>query len=410
MMHFQDIVYSNRKNHENIHENIIEHHQKIEGWFRNQWLKYPAPFYSSIDIRNSGFKISPVDTNLFPAGFNNLNKDFESLYITAVKHSLDILKTKIDKILIIPEDHTRNEYYQNSLEYLSTLIQKAGYEVKVSKPGINSSGFSNINSLLEYEGFVPDAILLNNDLSSGIPNFLDDVKQVILPSKNIGWTSRSKSEHFNYYSDVCRNFSKLLGIDSWLIEPEFRNCGEINFKTKQGEECLVYNAEKLFKLISEKYQKYNIDEKPYIIIKADSGTYGMGVISIDDISQIKNINRKQRNKMLSTKGNMNLDKVILQEGVYSFEEIKNTNSVAEPVIYSFSNFLIGGFYRAHESKANNENLNSPGMIFHPIPLNDICISPDMNLPIDSQINKYYVYGVIARLAILAAAKELFNLD
>ena len=133
------------------------------------------------------------------------------MYITAVKHSLDILKTKIDKILIIPEDHTRNEYYQNSLEYLSTLIQKAGYEVKVSKPGINSSGFSNINSLLEYEGFVPDAILLNNDLSSGIPNFLDDVKQVILPSKNIGWTSRSKSEHFNYYSDVCRNFSKLLG-------------------------------------------------------------------------------------------------------------------------------------------------------------------------------------------------------
>ena len=136
----------------------------------------------------------------------------------------------------------------------------------------------------------------------------------------------------------------------------------------------------------------------------------MGVISIDNISQIKNLNRKQRNKMLSTKGNMNLDKVILQEGVYSFEEIKNTNSVAEPVIYSFSNFLIGGFYRAHESKANNENLNSPGMIFHPIPLNDICISPDMNLPIDSQINKYYVYGVIARLAILAAAKELFNLD
>ena len=94
----------------------------------------------------------------------------------------------------------------------------------------------------------------------------------------------------------------------------------------------------------------------------------------------------------------------------SFEEIKNTNSVAEPVIYSFSNYLIGGFYRAHENKANNENLNSPGMIFHPIPLNDICISPDMSTPVDSQINRYYVYGVIARLAILSAAKELFNLE
>ena len=407
---FQDIVYSNRKNHDNIHEKIIDNHQLIEGWFRNQWLKYPAPFYSSIDIRNSGFKISPVDTNLFPAGFNNLNKDFESLYITAVKHSLDILKTKIDKILIIPEDHTRNLYYLDSLHYLSILIEKAGFEVVVSKPDINKEKFKNINSMLEYDGFVPDAILLNNDLSNGIPEFLNGVKQVILPSKNIGWTMRSKTDHFNYYSDVCTNFSNLLGIDSWLIEPEFRNCGEINFKTKKGEDCLIYHAERLLNIVSDKYEKYSINEKPYIMIKADSGTYGMGIISINDISQIKNLNRKQRNKMHSTKGNVLPDRVILQEGVYSFEETSISNNVAEPVIYSFSNYLIGGFYRTHETKKNNESLNSPGMIFQPIPLNDICISPEFSQPIDSQINRYYVYGVIARLAILAAAKELFNLD
>jgi len=410
MTAYQDIVYSNRKFQENIHENVIDHHQQIESWFRNQWLKYPAPFYSSIDIRNSGFKISPVDTNLFPAGFNNLNKDFESLYVTAVKHSLDSLKTKIEKILIIPENHTRNIHYLESLNYLSLLIKKSGYDVKVSKPGIDENKFKNTNSILEYDGFIPDAILLNNDLSSGIPDFLNNIKQIVLPSKNIGWTRRSKSDHFKYYSDVCTNFSKLLKIDPWLIEPEFRNCGEINFKTKQGEDCLVYHAEKLFSIIAEKYKMYDIKEKPYIIIKADAGTYGMGVISVNSIDQIKNLNRKQRNKMSSTKGTVKPDSVILQEGVFSFEEIKNTNSVAEPVIYSFSNFLIGGFYRAHDNKANNENLNSPGMIFHPIPLNDICISPDISLPVDSQINKYYVYGVIARLAILAAAKEIFNLD
>ena len=410
MKAFQDIVYSNKKNHENIHEKIIDSHQQIEGWFRNQWLKYPAPFYSSIDIRNSGFKISPVDTNLFPAGFNNLNKDFESLYVTAAKHSLDILNTKIDKILIIPEDHTRNLHYKESLSYLSKLIKKAGFEVVVSEPNINNTRFKNINSILEYDGFIPDAILLNNDLSNGIPSFLDGVKQVILPSKNIGWTMRSKTEHFSYYSDVCTNFSNLLDIDSWLIEPEFRNCGEINFKTKQGEDCLIHHAEKLLNIIADKYDKYNIKEKPYIMIKADSGTYGMGVISIDNITQIKNLNRKQRNKMLTTKGNILPDKVILQEGVYSYEQTKESNNVAEPVIYSFSNYLIGGFYRTHENKRNNESLNSPGMTFHPIPLNDICISPNSNLPLDSQINRYYVYGVIARLAILAAAKELFNLD
>ena len=327
-----------------------------------------------------------------------------------MKHSLDSLKTKIEKILIIPENHTRNIHYLESLNYLSLLIKKSGYDVKVSKPGIDENKFKNTNSILEYDGFIPDAILLNNDLSSGIPDFLNNIKQIVLPSKNIGWTRRSKSDHFKYYSDVCTNFSKLLKIDPWLIEPEFRNCGEINFKTKQGEDCLIYHAEKLFNIITEKYKMYDIEEKPYIIIKADAGTYGMGVISVNSIDQIKNLNRKQRNKMSSTKGTVIPDSVILQEGVFSFEEIKNTNSVAEPVIYSFSNFLIGGFYRAHDNKANNENLNSPGMIFHPIPLNDICISPDISLPVDSQINKYYVYGVIARLAILAAAKEIFNLD
>ena len=96
---------------------------------------------------------------------------------------------------------------------------------------------------------------------------------------------------------------------------------------------------------------------------------------IDSIDQIKNLNRKQRNKMTSTKGNVLLNKVILQEGVYSFEETKSSKNVAEPKVYSFSNFLVGGFYRTHQDKANNENLNSPGMMFHPIPLNDVCISP-----------------------------------
>ena len=84
---------------------------KIEAWFRNQWIKYPAPFYTSIDIRNSGFKIAPVDTNLFPAGFNNLDDGLEFLYISAIQHAFERVSPKITKVLIIPENHTRNKFY-----------------------------------------------------------------------------------------------------------------------------------------------------------------------------------------------------------------------------------------------------------------------------------------------------------
>ena len=59
----------------NLENYIINHSCDIEHWFRMQWLEHTAPFYASVDLRNSGFKLTPVDTNLFPGGFNNLNPD-----------------------------------------------------------------------------------------------------------------------------------------------------------------------------------------------------------------------------------------------------------------------------------------------------------------------------------------------
>jgi glutamate--cysteine ligase len=406
--------YTKSFTNESLHSVIIENHMNIEAWFRKQWIKYPAPFYTSIDLRNSGYKIAPVDTNLFPAGFNNLDSDIDFLYIAAVQHALERISPTLTKVLIISENHTRNKFYLSSIDSLSNIIRKAGYEVKVSSM-LNSDGninelLVNKNNILAYGGFIPDAILLNNDLSDGIPDILDNIVQPILPDKNLGWTKRSKTIHFEYYTDVVNNFSRLLGIDSWLLEPLFRNCGEIDFKTKQGEDCLVHHASRLLTLIQEKYNEYDIQEDPYIMIKADSGTYGMGIMKVKSIDQLLNLNRKQRTKMLKTKGGNKVDKVILQEGIYSNEKLKPSNHVAEPVIYSFGSNLVGGFYRLHDSKSNSENLNSPGMTFLPIPFKDACINPNDSETIYSDTNKFYIYGVIARLAILAASKELYNIE
>lgn len=49
---------------------ILDAMPSIEHWFRNEWQKNAVPFYCSVDLRNSGFKLAPVDTNLFPGGFN----------------------------------------------------------------------------------------------------------------------------------------------------------------------------------------------------------------------------------------------------------------------------------------------------------------------------------------------------
>jgi len=398
---------------ENLHSLIISNHTKIESWFRKQWVKYPAPFYTSIDLRNSGYKIAPIDTNLFPAGFNNLDRNLEFLYVSAIQHALERISPTMNKVLLIGESHTRNKFYNDNIHYLSNLIHKAGYQIKfvtLMNNELENKGFRLDNDILSFDEFVPDIIILNNDLSNGIPDILNKVKQPIIPHKNIGWTNRSKTSHFEYYSNVASNFSRLLDLDTWLLEPLFRNCGEIDFQTKQGEDCIVHHASRLFELIKEKYRCYGINEDPYIMIKADSGTYGMGIIQIKSIDELTNLNRKQRTKMTRIKGGNKLDKVILQEGIYSNETLHAKTSIAEPVIYSFGNNLVGGFYRLHSSKNNSENLNSPGMTFHPIPFKEACISPNSNETIYSDTNKFYIYGVVARLAILAASKELYNIE
>ena len=62
---------------------------EIEHWFRQKWMEHAAPFYASVDLRNSGFKLAPVDTNLFPAGFNNLREEFHPLAVQALMSAVE---------------------------------------------------------------------------------------------------------------------------------------------------------------------------------------------------------------------------------------------------------------------------------------------------------------------------------
>ena len=66
-----------------LERQVLDRRSDIEHWLRNQFIEHEVPFYSSVDLRNSGFKLAPVDLNLFPGGFNNLNPDFMVLCIHA---------------------------------------------------------------------------------------------------------------------------------------------------------------------------------------------------------------------------------------------------------------------------------------------------------------------------------------
>jgi len=397
----------------------------IERWLRGQWQEHTPPFYGSVDLRNSGFKLAPVDMNLFPGGFNNLNSAFLPLCVQAAMTAIEKICPSAKSLLLIPENHTRNLFYLQNVAQLVAILRLTGLNVRLGSlsPDIEKPttvDLPNGTSLLleplvrnqhrlGLEGFDPCAILLNNDLTSGIPEILKNLdEQFVLPPLHAGWAVRRKSNHFVAYDEVADDFAKLVGIDSWQINPYFSVCNSVNFHDRQGEECLASNVDAVLTLVREKYKEYGIDETPYVVVKADAGTYGMGVMTVKDASEIVGLNRKQRNKMSVIKEGANVTQVIIQEGVHTFERVgkDDKEGVAEPVVYMIDRFVVGGFYRVHSGRGKDENLNAPGMHFEPLAFETSCSLPDQCQTPDAPPNRFYAYGVVARLAQLAASLEL----
>ena len=394
---------------------------EIERWLRGQWQEHTPPFYGSVDLRNSGFKLAPVDMNLFPGGFNNLNSAFLPLCVQAAMTAIEKICPSAKSLLLIPENHTRNLFYLQNVAQLVVILRLTGLDVRLGSllPEIvkpTPVALPNGTTLLleplvrsKYrlglEGFDPCAILLNNDLSAGIPEILQNLnEQFVLPPLHAGWAMRRKSNHFAAYDEVAGEFAKLLAIDPWQINPYFSVCDSVNFHERQGEDCLASNVDAVLGMIREKYKEYDISETPYVVVKADAGTYGMGVMTVKDASEVTGLNRKQRNKMSVIKEGMNVSQVIIQEGVHTNERV--SDGVAEPVVYMIDRFVVGGFYRVHSGRGIDENLNAPGMHFEPLAFETSCCLPDQCQKPDAPPNRFYAYGVVARLAQLAASLEL----
>jgi glutamate--cysteine ligase len=392
----------------------------IEHWFRTQWLEHAVPFYASVDLRNSGFKLAPVDTNLFPGGFNNLNPEFLPLCVLAMQSAVEKICPEARGVLLIPENHTRNMFYLQNVAQIELILKQAGMRVRIGSLLPEITGPTQIElpngraltleplerngNRIGLAGFDPCVVLLNNDLSAGAPDILKNLEQPVYPPLAVGWYARRKSQHFAAYDQITGEFAQLLGIDPWLINPYFATCDQINFQERVGEECLAAQVDAVLQKIRVKYAEYGVKSDPFVIVKADAGTYGMGIMTVKDASEVIGLNRKQRNKMAVVKEGVAVTDVLIQEGVYTFEQINE--AVAEPVVYMIDHYVVGGFYRVHTTRGVDENLNAPGMHFMPLAFETHCTLPNPERGPDDTPNRFYAYGVVARLALLAASLEI----
>lgn len=181
-----------------LEQQILNASPEVEHWFRSQWQSHTPPFYASVDLRNAGFKLSVVDTNLFPGGFNNLSVDTLPLTVQAISAAVERRCPDVRRFLLVPENHTRNTFYLTNVARLASLLQQSGLEVRLGSliPDLAEPTRIELpdgqHLLLEpierhgnrvgVKGFDPCAVLLNNDLSGGIPEVLKGLDgQKIIP-------------------------------------------------------------------------------------------------------------------------------------------------------------------------------------------------------------------------------------
>jgi glutamate--cysteine ligase len=408
-------------------EKFKAHQDEIHHWLNGLEGSNELPLYSSVDVRNAGFKMAVVDMNLFPAGFNNLCEHGLDDSIQHIKSAVYKRVPSCRNILIIAEEHTRNKWYLENIRILQQIIKQAGFNVRIATFLSVQPSFCEKAKYVELEtalGFpvrihcfnnivadhssgkdAIDLFILNNDLIQGIPDSLKHSGVPIYPSIQAGWHSRLKSHHFCYSHELICSLSKMIDLDPWFLSTLYHVVDNVNINKSEDRLRLVESATTLIKEVQSKYEEHAIDEKPYLFLKADYGTYGMGVMPIEHPDQIQELNRKKRNKLYRGKSSRVIERFLLQEGVPTIYNIDQ--QVSEACLYQVENNLIGGFYRSHSSKSDRESLNSSGMTFkkmcpHSSKYGDCGIHHDVNI--------FDIYRILARISAVAAHREITHLE
>jgi len=385
---------------------------EITAWMSQKRSEVPIPIYGSVDIRDAGWKISVVDANHFPAGFNNVS--------TEDKPSIGaLLKTHIlreyhdcEWVHLYPESHTRNKGYVENLIALKELLEIAGFRCTVGSVDfvelghlIGLSGALKLDQveskskdgedILLIDGQRPDLILLNNDLTEGIVAGLGS--QIVSPPPSMGWHRRRKSQHYEVLREYVEEIAQMLDIDPWHFMADWFVSKN---KCLDKEACrieLAAEVDTFLENLRQKYLELGVDREPVVFIKNDRGTYGLGIMTVRSGSELLQLSNRKMNRLMYSKGGVDVENFLIQEGIPTILE-NDEGAPVEPVVYLVDGQAASWFYRINSKKSDIDNLNSPSAQFESF----------------SQSGGQYGehahgwHALVAELSMLAMGKELLS--
>ncbi len=387
------------------------------------------PVYTSLDLRDAGFKTAVVDVNLFPAGFNNLSVKDRTRGAMKMREffTAKLFIPPPWNICVVPEAHTSNTGYLENLGGIMKLLEDAGCNPKLLWPGepipkawtlVTPSGqkLEYLPAELALEG--AHALLLNHDLSGGVPKAIQNIPLPTFPSLKLGWYRRKKTTHFEIVQALLGRLQKQFpDFDPWYFSLHSTRIRGVDFDKEQGLEESAEAAREILIRLRQEYKERGVHLEPQIFVKNNSGTYGMGVVSIRDPAELLDGGRRLRNKMRKGKESVPISELIIQEAVPTALVYEKAGQyvAAEPVLYMINGVPVGGFLRLHEALGANaafENLNQPGSRLEPLDCNDQSAGLDPRpYPLlrgrrpCEQIGNRDLYGFLATLHAVAAGLE-----
>lgn len=393
-----------------LHNKMITNMNEICSWYSAKSQGLCFPIYSSYDIRDAGYKVSNVDANIFPAGFNNIcpvdKETSESLMSKYIKDHYG----PIQNILLVTEEHTSNAFYWENVFTIRSLLESCGAQVRIAIPRdlteplkvTSATGHEILvySALLDSEqmkGFKPDLIISNNDFSTEYSEWAESISSYpVNPPYELGWFQRKKSTYFKHYNQLAEEFCKVAHIDPFLLKVETELFEGFDIGDEKSRDSLAVQVDAMIARLKLEYQKRGITQEPFVFVKNNAGTYGLAVIRVGSGAEVKQWSYKSRKKMKAAKGGRDVEEVIIQEGIPSIVEADGAS--AEPCIYMIGSDLAGGFLRTHSEKSSTESLNSPGAVYKRMCVSDLAINTK-GCPQEN------VYGWTAKLGLLAIAHE-----
>jgi glutamate--cysteine ligase len=357
------------------HQSLLEQQREaITAWMKQKRSEVPIPIYGSVDVRDAGWKIGVVDANHFPAGFNNVEKgQLEELAMLFGDH-VKRTHPACQWVHLLPESHTRNQAYVENIASIKSMIERAGFRCTVGSVALNDfpavHGISGPLVLDQVEvtetdelrvgGLQPDLILLNNDLTEGAIPGINTPNTT--PPPHMGWFRRRKSQHYEALKPYVDEMAEMLDIDPWHLMPEWFVSED---KCLTEEPCKIRLAAEINQFLDrlrEKYASMGIDREPTVVIKNDSGTYGLGVMMLSSGEEILNLSNRKANKLRYAKGGADVENYLIQEGIPT-ALTSEAGEALEPVVYLVDGEAASWFYRINSKKSDMDNLNSPSARF-----------------------------------------------